>query len=255
MNGEIRLDGKSAVVVGAAQGIGRATALCFAGAGAHVLCADIDEGGAQATAAQAEKDGGKAAAVRVDVTRSADAQALAARAVEVFGGLDVLLFGAATHDASATVPELEESVWERVVRVNLTGAYLVSKACLPVMIKGGGGSIILIASQLGRVASPGRAAYCATKGALIQLAKVMAADHAAQGVRVNTLSPGAVETDRLVRRWGDMAKAREIMAPKHLLGRLGQPDEIARAALFLASPASSFMTGADLLVDGGYTAI
>ena len=173
----------------------------------------------------------------------------------VFGGLDVLLYGAATHDASATVPELEESVWERVMRVNLTGAYLVSKACLPVMIKGGGGSIILIASQLGRVASAGRAAYCTTKGGLIQLAKVMAADHAAQGVRVNTLSPGAVETDRLVRRWGDMGKAREIMSPKHLLGRLGQPDEIARAALFLASPASSFMTGADLLVDGGYTAI
>ena len=171
------------------------------------------------------------------------------------GGLDVLLFGAATHDATATVPELEESVWDQVLRVNLTGAYLVSKACLPVMIKRGGGSIILIASQLGRVASPGRAAYCTTKGGLIQLAKVMAADHAAQGIRVNTLSPGAVETDRLVRRWGDMDKAREILAPKHLLGRLGQPDEIARAALFLASPASSFMTGADLLVDGGYTAI
>jgi len=255
MNGGHRLDGKSAIVVGAAQGIGRAIALCFAGAGAHVLCADIDEAGARVTAAQAEKDGGKATVMRVDVTSSADAQALAARAVEVFGGLDVLLYGAATHDASATVPELEESVWERVMRVNLTGAYLVSKACLPVMIKGGGGSIILIASQLGRVASAGRAAYCTSKGGLIQLAKVMAADHAAQGVRVNTLSPGAVETDRLVRRWGDMGKAREIMSPKHLLGRLGQPDEIARAALFLAGPASSFMTGADLLVDGGYTAI
>jgi len=255
MNGGQRLDGKSAIVVGAAQGIGRAIALCFARAGAHVLCADIDEAGARATAAQAEKDGGKATMMRVDVTSSADAQALAARAVEVFGGLDVLLYGAATHDASATVPEIEESVWERVMRVNLTGAYLVSKACLPVMIKGGGGSIILIASQLGRVASAGRAAYCTTKGGLIQLAKVMAADHATQGVRVNTLSPGAVETDRLVRRWGDMGKAREIMSPKHLLGRLGQPDEIARAALFLASPASSFMTGADLLVDGGYTAI
>jgi len=140
----------------------------------------------------------------------------------------VLLYGAATHDASATVPELEESVWERVMRVNLTGAYLVSKACLPVMIKGGGGSIILIASQLGRVASAGRAAYCTTKGGLIQLAKVMAADHAAQGVRVNTLSPGAVETDRLVRRWGDMGKAREIMSPKHRRDRArgavpGQP--------------------------------
>jgi NAD(P)-dependent dehydrogenase (short-subunit alcohol dehydrogenase family) len=255
MDGGPRLDGKSAVVLGAAQGIGRAIALCFTGAGAHVLCADLDEAGAQATTAQAEKAGGKAAVMRVDVTSSADAQALAARAVEILGGLDVLLYGAAAHDASATVPELEESVWERVMRVNLTGAYLVSKACLPVMIKSGGGSIILIASQLGRVASAGRAAYCTTKGGLIQLAKVMAADHAAQGVRVNTLSPGAVETDRLVRRWGDMGKAREIMAPKHLLGRLGQPDEIARAALFLASPASSFMTGADLLVDGGYTAI
>jgi NAD(P)-dependent dehydrogenase (short-subunit alcohol dehydrogenase family) len=255
MEGGPRLDGKSAVVVGAAQGIGRAIALCFAGAGAHVLCADIDEVGATATAAQAERSGGKAAAARIDVTKAADAQALAARAVEVFGGLDVLLFGAATHDASATVPELEESVWERVLRVNLTGAYLVCKACLPVMIRGGGGSIILIASQLGRVASPGRAAYCTTKGGLIQLARVMAADHAAQGVRVNTLSPGAVETDRLVRRWGDMGKAREVMAPKHLLGRLGQPDEIAGAALFLASSASSFMTGADLLVDGGYTAV
>jgi NAD(P)-dependent dehydrogenase (short-subunit alcohol dehydrogenase family) len=187
MGGELRLDGKSAVVVGAAQGIGRAIALCFAGAGAHVLCADINEVGAKATAAEAEKNGGKAAAARVE--------------------------------------------------------------------GGGGGSIILIASQLGRVASPGRAAYCTTKGGLIQLAKVMATDHAAQGIRVNTLSPGAVETDRLVRRWGDMDKAREILAPKHLLGRLGQPDEIARAALFLASPASSFMTGADLLVDGGYTAI
>lgn len=255
MDGELRLDGKSAVVVGAAQGIGRAIALCFAGAGAHVLCADINEAGAKATAAEAEKQGGKAAAARVDVTRSADAQALVARAVEIFGGLDVLLFGAATHDATATVPELEESVWEQVLRVNLTGAYLVSKACLPVMIRSGGGSIILIASQLGRVASPGRAAYCTTKGGLIQLAKVMAADHAAQGIRVNTLSPGAVETDRLVRRWGNMDTARETLAPKHLLGRLGQPDEIARAALFLASPASSFMTGADLLVDGGYTAV
>ena len=190
MDGELRLDGKSAVVVGAAQGIGRAIALCFAGAGAHVLCADINEVGAKATAAEAEKNGGKAAAARVDVTRSADAQALAARAVEVFGGLDVLLFGAATHDASATVPELEESVWDQVLRVNLTGAYLVSKACLPVMIKGGGGSIILIASQLGRVASPGRAAYCTTKGGLIQLAKVMATDQPRRVYALTRSRPG-----------------------------------------------------------------
>jgi NAD(P)-dependent dehydrogenase (short-subunit alcohol dehydrogenase family) len=122
------------------------------------------------------------------------------------------------------------------------------------MIARGGGSIIMIASQLGRVGSPGRAPYCATKGALIQLAKAMAMDHAAQRIRVTTLSPGAVETDRVVYRFGSMEKAREVAGPKHLLGRLGQPEEIASAAVFLASDASSFMTGADLLVDGGYNA-
>jgi NAD(P)-dependent dehydrogenase (short-subunit alcohol dehydrogenase family) len=114
--------------------------------------------------------------------------------------------------------------------------------------------VILIASQLGRVALPGRAAYCATKGALVQLARVLAADHAAQGIRANTLSPGAVETRRLLRRWKTMDEARAVMAPKHLLGRLGRPEEIAHAAVYLASDASAFMTGADLLIDGGYTA-
>ena len=123
------------------------------------------------------------------------------------------------------------------------------------MIAACGGSIIHIASQLGRVGAPNRPAYCASKGALIQLAKAMAVDHAPQNIRVNALSPGAVETRRLVLRFGDMEAARRIAGPKHLLQRLGQPDEIAQAALFLASDAASFMTGADLLVDGGYTAI
>jgi NAD(P)-dependent dehydrogenase (short-subunit alcohol dehydrogenase family) len=170
------------------------------------------------------------------------------------GGLDVLLYGAADADPTATVLELDEAGWDRVVRINLTGAFLMAKAAIPAMIARGGGSLILIASQLGRVASPGRAAYCATKGALIQLAKVLAADHAAQGVRVNTLSPGAVETRRLLMRWKDMDAARAAMAPKHLLGRLGRPEEIAHAAVYLASDAAAFVTGSDLLVDGGYTA-
>jgi len=125
----------------------------------------------------------------------------------------------------------------------------------PGMIARGGGSVILIASQLGRVASPGRPAYCATKGALIQLAKVLAADHAAQGIRANTISPGAVETRRMLMRHKNMDEARKMMGPKHLLGRLGLPEEIARAAVYLASDASAFMTGSDLLIDGGYTAI
>jgi NAD(P)-dependent dehydrogenase (short-subunit alcohol dehydrogenase family) len=123
------------------------------------------------------------------------------------------------------------------------------------MIAAGTGSIIHIASQMGRVGSPGRPAYCAAKGALIQLAKVMALDHAAQGIRVNSLSPGAVETGRLLFRHGTMDDARAAAVPKHPIGRLGQPEEIAAAALFLASDASSFVTGSDLLVDGGYTAI
>jgi NAD(P)-dependent dehydrogenase (short-subunit alcohol dehydrogenase family) len=247
------LDGKVALIVGAANGIGRATAQAFASAGAAVVCADIED--AKPVAADIEATGGRAVACSLDVTSSASCRAAVASAVERFGGLDVLLYGAADNDRTATVLELDEAAWDRVIRVNLTGAFLMVKAAIPAMIAGGGGSVILIASQLGRVGSPGRPAYCATKGALIQLAKVLATDHAAQGIRANTLSPGAIETRRMLQRWKTMEDARAVMAPKHLLGRLGQPEEIARAAVYLASDASAFMTGSDLLIDGGYTAV
>jgi NAD(P)-dependent dehydrogenase (short-subunit alcohol dehydrogenase family) len=249
------LEKKIAVVVGAANGIGRATALAFAAAGARVACADVEEPGAKTTAVDIEKGGGQALPVHLDVTDGASCRAAVAATVERFGGLDVLMYGAADSDRTATVLELDEAAWDRVIRINLTGAFLMVKAAIPAMIPRGGGSIILIASQLGRVGSPGRAPYCATKGALIQLAKVLAADHAAQGIRANTISPGAIETRRMLRRWKDMDEARQMMGPKHLLGRIGRPDEIARAAVYLASDASAFMTGSDLLIDGGYTAI
>ena len=193
--------------------------------------------------------------MHVDVTDGSSCRAAVAATVERLGGLDVLLYGAADSDRTATVLELDEAEWDRVLRVNLTGAFLMVKAAIPAMIARGGGSVILIASQLGRVAAAGRPAYCATKGALIQLAKVLAADHAAHGIRANTLSPGAVETRRMLRRFEDMEQARAVMGPKHLLGRLGLPEEIARAAVYLASDAAAFVTGSDLLVDGGYTAV
>jgi NAD(P)-dependent dehydrogenase (short-subunit alcohol dehydrogenase family) len=252
MDTAFTLEKKTALVVGAANGIGRATALAFAAAGAAVTCADIED--AKPTVAEIEKGGGRALAVHLDVTDGASCRAAVTATVERFGGLDVLLYGAADSDRAAPVTEIDEATWDRVIRINLTGAFLMTKAAIPAMVTRGGGSIILIASQLGRVARAGRAPYCATKGALIQLAKVLAADHAAQGIRANTLSPGAVETRRMLRNWPTMEEARKGMGPLHLVNRIGQPEEIARAALYLASDASSFMTGSDLLIDGGYTA-
>lgn len=249
------LTGKVALVSGAGGGIGRAISLAFVEAGAAVVCCDIDRPSAEETARQAGDAGGHAIARRCDVAVAADAESVAAAAHDAFGRLDILVSGAAPHDPSGTILETSLADWDRVLSINLTGSFLLSRAALPLMIAGGGGSIIFIASQLGRVGSGGRAAYCATKGALIQLAKVMAIDHAAENIRVNTLSPGAVETQRTLHRYGSFAAAREQIGPKHLLGRLGRPQEIAAAAVFLASDAASFVTGSDLLVDGGYTAI
>src|SRR5581483_9873955 len=207
------LAGKSAVVTGAGNGIGRAVAIAFAEAGANVACVDLDRTAAEATAAAI----GKAAiAVACDVSNEAQVEAAAKTVLARYPAIHVLLNGAAGHDPNGTVLELTLADWNEVFAVNVAGAFLMSRAILP--------------------------------------AKAMATDHAAQNIRVNTLSPGAVETERLVKRFGDMETARRTAAPKHLLQRLGQPEEIAQAAVFLASDASSFMTGADLLVDGGYNA-
>lgn len=247
------LNGKAAIVTGAGNGIGRAIATLFASAGAVVLCADINSVMVEATAQMIVRAGGRALARRCDVSLEADAGAAAEAAQSAFGAIHILVNAAATDDPNGTVLDIAPAEWTRVFAVNVMGTYLMSRAILPAMIAAGGGNIIHIASQLGRVAAPARAVYCASKGAIIQLAKAMAVDHAAQNIRVNALSPGAIETQRLVLRFGDMETARRVAGPKHLLNRLGQPEEIAQAALFLASDAASFMTGADMLVDGGYT--
>jgi len=237
------LEGKCAIVTGAAGGIGSAIVRAFRDAGAKVAGVDLDAGKISADLALA-----------CDVSSESETREAVERAVKAFGALQVLVNTAAVRDPSATVTDLDLAAWNRVFAVNVAGAYLMSRWAVPHMARAGGGSIIHIASQLGTVGTPGRVVYCATKGALVTMAKAMASDHAAQKIRVNTLSPGAVETERML-RFGSMEKAREVLGPKHLLNRLAQPEEIAAAAVFLAADASSFMTGANLLVDGGYNAI
>jgi NAD(P)-dependent dehydrogenase (short-subunit alcohol dehydrogenase family) len=251
----MQLTGKAALISGAGGGICRAIAVAFAEAGASVACVDIDTDAAAETARLVQVAGGRAMIGACNVADEANVRAVTKGVNDYFGRLDIMVSGAAPHDPGGTVIDTPLAEWQMVLDINLTGAFLLSKAALPYMIEGGGGSIIFIASQLGRVGSAGRAAYCATKGALIQLAKVIAIDHAAQNIRVNALSPGAVETQRTLKRYGSFAAAREQLGIKHLTGRLGRPDELAQAAVFLASDAASFVTGSDLLVDGGYTAI
>ena len=247
MDGKYSLEGKAAIVTGAAGGIGSAIAAEFARAGAKVACVDVN-----VKKIRERKD---FIAIRCDVSSEGSTQDAVDQAAKAFGGLQVLVNAAAMRDPTATVLDLTLTAWNKVFATNVGGAFLMSKWAIPYMLLTGGGSIIHIASQLGTVGTPGRVAYCSTKGALITMAKAMACDHAAQNIRVNTLSPGAIETDRMLLRYGTMEKAREALGPKHLLHRLGTPQEIAAAALFLASDASSFMTGSDLRVDGGYNAV
>ena len=239
------LTGKAAIITGAGGGIGGAIAVAFAEAGASVACLDLNI---------ARISGNDFLPIACDVSSETQTAQAVEQAVKAFGAVHILVNGAAMTDPSASVTELDLAAWNRVFSVNVGGAFLMSRWCIPHMAAAGGGSIIHIASQLGTVGTPGRVAYCSTKGALITMAKAMAADHAAQNIRVNTLSPGGTETDRML-RFGSMEKAREVLGGKHLMRRLGLPEEIAAAALFLASDASSFMTGSNLLVDGGYNAV
>ena len=247
------LQGKTAIVTGAASGIGRAIALAFATEGANVICADVDLRGCDETVDLAHADG-RVLSVPCDVSSAAAAQASVALAQERFGALHVLVNNAAAFVPYATVVDLDEADWSRSLSVNLTGPFLMSKFAVPLIAASGGGSIIHMASQLGQVGKPGHCWYGAAKAALIQLAKIMALDHAVQNIRVNTLSPGPVGTARIHQKYGGKAQAERVGDELYLLRRLGRPEEIASAAVFLASDASSYMTGADLLIDGGYTA-
>jgi len=248
-----RLAGHVALVTGAAGDIGRAIAMRFVAEGARVVCTDIDLDGAQRTA-DAVSLNGAAIALQCDVSDPASAQASVEATESTCGRLDVLINNAAAFCEFLPVDQLDEKQWRRELDVNLTGAFLMSKFAIPAMVRAGGGSIIHVASQMGHVGAPGRAAYGVTKAGLIHLARVMAIDHGPQKIRVNSLSPGAVLTNRVIRRYGSADAVRAQLEPLYPLRRIATPGEVAAAAAFLASEDASFVTGTDLLVDGGYTA-
>jgi NAD(P)-dependent dehydrogenase (short-subunit alcohol dehydrogenase family) len=252
MAGKGRLAGKTALITGGAGGIGRAISIRFAEEGANVVAADVAAAGAEETAALILEVGGSATACACDVSDSGAAKAAVGHALERFGALHVLVNNAAIWVSDASVVDLPEDEWDRVIAVNLTGAFLMSKHAIPAIAGGGGGSVIHLGSQFAHVARSGRPWYCATKGALIQLARAMAIDHAGQNIRVNCLSPGPTLTEKNITLYGGIEQLTATMGGQTLLNRLAEPREIAEAALFLAADDSSFMTGADLLVDGGY---
>ncbi len=249
------LAGKVAFVTAAGGGIAGAIARRFAAEGAAVYCIDINDDTVGRTAAAITDGGGRATACHCDVSHESEvADAIEACARE-FGRLDIVLNGAAASEPTATVETMPLAVWNEVIEVGLTGMFLVCKYAIAHLRAAGGGSIINIASTFGHIAWPERPAYMATKGAVRQLTRSIALDFAADGIRANSISPGAIETSRLLHHTPTMEQVRERMVPLHPIGRLGQPDDIANAALYLASAQSSFVTGSDLLVDGGFTAI
>ena len=250
-----RLDGKVAVITAAAGGIAGASARRFAAEGASVLVCDIDAEGAEKTVADIAASGGTARARHCDVADPVSAEAAVAAAMDAFGEVHVLMNGAAIREATGNVVELDLAEWERAMRVNLTGIFLMCKYAIPAIAAAGGGSVINVASQLGSVVVPNRPAYVTSKAAVIQLSKSMALDFASAKVRVNSLSPGATETARLLAHYGTMEEVRRALVPLHPIGRLGRPEDLADAALYLASDESAFVTGHDLIVDGGYTAV
>jgi NAD(P)-dependent dehydrogenase (short-subunit alcohol dehydrogenase family) len=247
----VRLRDKVALVTGGASGIGRATAETFAREGARVLVADYAEGESE-TVRAIKNAGGDARYVRVDVSDSAQVTRMVDTALEAWGRIDILFNGAAVL-AYGTAIDMDEKDWTRIISVNLTGTFLCCKAVLPHMVRQGSGSIINVASTTGAHDACARAvAYVSSKGGVTLLTRAMAIDHAKQGIRVNALCPGPTDTAML--RNALTPDQLEAFAKTYPMGRLGRPEELASAALFLASDEAYFVTGSAMYVDGGQSA-
>ncbi len=251
-----RLEGKVAIITGAAAGIGRASAQLFAAEGARVVIADLDEAGGKETARLIEEQNGTARFVQTDVTVPEQVQALMQTSVETYGRIDILFNNAAVNHFGRVTETFVED-WDRVMTVNVRSVFLGCKYVIPIMQRGGGGTIVNTASAAAIVGLKNLAAYTASKGAVLQLTKNLALDYAPDHIRVNALCPGVTATEmtlNVIASSPDPAAARARYDAGRPLGRMAEPLEIAQAALFLASDESSFMTGSYLLVDGGYCA-
>ena len=252
-----RLDGRRAIIVGGGGGIGGAIAHRFYSEGAHVGIVDVNKEAAERRAAELRDapGNGNVFCLATDIGDPVSAKNAVEKVAEALGGLDTTVHSAATREPTATAEDMEIRHWDEALRVNLTSIFLLCRYAIPHLRSSGGGVIINIASQLGSVVTPGRPAYHATKGAVIQLTKAIAIENAKDNIRAVTISPGAVETDRLLARYKDIGTIRDLMIPNHPIGRLAQPEDIAGGAMFVASDDAAFMTGTDLIIDGGYTAV
>ena len=249
----MQLSGKVAAITGGASGIGRASALLFAREGATVVLADVNVEAGRRVADDIIQSGGRAFFESTDVIRAGDCQRLVARAIREFGQIDIL-FNNAGIIRRATVLDLSEDDWDRVMAVNVKSIYLLSREVIPHMQRSGGGTIINTASGWGLAGGAKAAVYCASKGAVVLLTKAMAIDYGPQKIRVNCICPGDTDTGMLreeALQLGEQMSRFLAESAKRPLGRVGTPEEIAQAALYLASDASSFVTGTALIVDGG----
>jgi len=256
----MKLKDRVAIVTGGASGIGAASARLFAAEGARVALVDQDEVGLKKVASEIEavhgNNGGAAITIAADVSSDAKARAGVARVMEKWGRIDVLLT-AAGASTGGTVDTIDEAAWDRTFAINVKGTYLWIHYAIVPMIAAKSGAIVTIGSQLAQ-SSPGKnAAYVASKGAIASFTKTIAVDHALQGIRVNALMPGVIDTPmpaKSLKRYADPEAMEAYWKERHPMGRIGQPEEVAKAALFLASDDSSFVTGTLLFVDGGWTA-
>jgi NAD(P)-dependent dehydrogenase (short-subunit alcohol dehydrogenase family) len=253
-----RLERKVALVTGGGSGIGRAAALAFAREGARVIIADVDVSGGEETIRLIQAAGGAAIFVRADVSKAAEVAAFVKQGVETYNRLDCALNNAGIQGGLQQTADCSEENWDRIIATNLTGVWLCMKHEIAYMVKRGGGTIVNTASNFGLVGSPGMPAYTASKHGVVGLTKTAALEYAKSGIRVNAVCPGPTQTplvDRVLSQQPQLAnQIVEAIKAREPLGRMGRPEEIAEAVVWLCSEAASFVTGIALAVDGGFVA-